>query len=34
MRDINDIMDIENAIQERKQREGEVQDAIASMARH
>jgi len=33
MRDINDIMDIENAINERRQREGEVQDAISRMGR-
>ena len=34
MRDINDIMDIENAIQEKNQREGAIQDAIASMGKH
>ena len=34
MRDIMDIMDIEGAISERKEREGAIQDAINSMGRH
>lgn len=33
MRDIKDIIDIENEINERKQREGAVQDAIANLGR-